>query len=120
MNESNETNPQIEAVFNDLAMICCDAIGGEQDSGVQRTDALLKTLLMSGYVWKNNSSFQSELEARVKDRCRDAVMNRGGELSALSGKLAKKFEVLARWESNTPSDDSPPAKAANISSATDA
>ncbi len=122
MNEtktSEETNPEIEADLNELAKICCRSLAGESDAGMDRADNLLKSLLMSGYAGKKNRSFQVDLENRVKEQCRDCAMHRGGALSSMSEKLAKKFADLARWESRTPSDASPP-KAANISSATDA
>ncbi|WP_144057734.1 hypothetical protein [Novipirellula maiorica] len=122
MNEtkpSEETNPEIEAHLNEIAKICCRSLAGESDAEMDRIENLLKSLLMSGYVGKKHRSFQVDLETRVKDQCRDCAMHRGGALSSMSEKLAKKFADLTRWESRTPSDASP-AKPANISSATDA
>ncbi|TWU22315.1 hypothetical protein Pla52o_33710 [Novipirellula galeiformis] len=115
----NETNPEIEASLDALATLCCESLSGTADPAVDRSERLLKTLLMSGYVGKKKASFQVDLETRVKAKCRDCAMHRGGALSSMSEKLAKQFADLARWESKNPSDTSP-SKAANISSATDA
>ncbi|TWU08408.1 hypothetical protein [Stieleria varia] len=115
----SNTNPEIEAHMDALASICCDVLTGAETDVGERPDQLLKSLLMSGYVWKKNGSFQSDLESRVKAKCMDRAMHRGGALSSLSSKLSTKFSDLARRESLTPNNDSPP-KAANISAATDA
>lgn len=114
----NDTNPEIEANLDELANVCCAILAGKANDHIDRRDRLLKSLLMSGYVWKKQDSFQADLERRVKSRCRDSAMHRGGALSSLSVELATKFENLARWESRTP-DDGSPSKPANISSATD-
>ncbi|KAA5542603.1 hypothetical protein FYK55_13790 [Roseiconus nitratireducens] len=114
----SETNPEIEAQMDELAHLCCQRLSGELPAD-ERSDLLLKSLLMSGYVWKHKGSFQADLEARVKSRCGHHAMHRGGELSSMSEKLEEKFRELARWESKSPDTTSKP-KAANISSATDA
>ncbi|EMI17421.1 hypothetical protein RMSM_05650 [Rhodopirellula maiorica SM1] len=118
----SDTNPQIDEQLNKLAELCCEQLEGNDPSSTideASTKSLLKSLLMSGFSRKEGASLQVEIENRVKDRCRDTAMHRGGALSSISGQLQKQFEELARWESKQPSDDSK-SKAANISSATDA
>jgi hypothetical protein len=74
---------------------------------------------MSGYAKIEGANLQVDIENRVKDKCREPAMHRGGALSSITGQLQTKFDDLKRWESRQP-DDSNPAKAANISSATQA
>lgn len=114
----DDTNPQIEAALDGLAELVCESLQGDQPTVGDRSEGLLKTLLMSGYDRKSKSSLMMDIENRVKDRCREPAMHRGGALSSISKQLSDKFQDLARWESKTPDDKSPP-KAANISAATD-
>ena len=99
------TNPQIEANLDALATICCDAINGESDAGLERTDALLKSLLMSGYNRIGDRPLQVDLETRVKEKCGAFLPHRVSNLTSLSSTLAKKFADLARRESKTPIDE---------------
>ncbi|QDT02064.1 hypothetical protein K227x_04350 [Rubripirellula lacrimiformis] len=114
-----DTNPQVEEQLNKLAEIICESLNGKEAVVNDESEALLKSLLMSGYARQEGVSLQVDLEARVKDACREPTMNRGGELSAITGKLLQKFNDLKRWESRQPDDQDKP-KAANISAATDA
>ncbi|GAA5505828.1 hypothetical protein [Novipirellula caenicola] len=118
----SDMNPQINEQLDKLATLCCDQLEGNDPSATldeASTKSLLKSLLMSGFSRQKGASLQVEIENRVKDRCRDTSMHRGGALSSITGQLQKQFEELARWESKQPSDDSK-SKAANFSSATDA
>lgn len=115
----DEMNPQIESSLDGLADLVCESLqNGSQELG-DRHEGLLKTLLMSGYHSQSDASLVVDLEDRVKDRCREPSMHRGGALSSITTKLNGKFKELAQWESRSP-DDKPASKAANISSATDA
>ncbi|WP_372895591.1 hypothetical protein [Stieleria sp.] len=118
----SNTNPQIEKQLDKLASICCTRLEHSStdptldDSSI---DELLKSLLMSGYARHADRSLQVDIENRVKDMCREPAMHRGGGLSGLTEQLQNKFNQLKSWESRQP-DDKSKAKAANISSATDA
>ena len=120
-----ETNPQIEATLDELANLICQSLQGKEEDFVGRRDPLLKTLVMSGFAGKEGQSIVQQVENRVKDRCGDPAMHRGGALSSMTSELGAKFEEISRWESKTPKEskspgqESPP-KAANISAATDA
>lgn len=122
---ADETNPQIEQTLDELADLICRSLQGQENDLVGRRDSLLKTLVMSGFVWKADQTVMQQVEHRVKDRCREPAMHRGGALSSMTSELETQFAEIARWESNTPdeakssAEESPP-KAANISSATDA
>ncbi len=115
----NDTNPQIEEQLNKLADIVCGSLEGSEPVASDDYELLLKSLLMSGFARKKEMSLQVEIENRVKDKCREPSMHRGGELSGLTKQLQQKFDKLVRWESRQPDDKSDP-KAANISSASDA
>lgn len=122
---AEETNPEIEKTLDELAELICQSLRGQDSELVSRRDQLLKTLLMSGFVWKADRTVMQQVEYRVKDRCRETAMHRGGALSSLTSALGARFAEIARWESNTPDDqkkpgDQSPPKAANISSMTDA
>ncbi len=115
-------NPQIDGQLDKLAELLCLQLESETDGRTTEDpviDQLLKSLLMSGYARKEGANLQVDIENRVKDRCREPAMHRGGALSSITGQLQKKFEDLKRWESRQP-EDKTDAKAANISSATDA
>ncbi|KLU07354.1 hypothetical protein RISK_000432 [Rhodopirellula islandica] len=114
-----ELNPQMERALDELATLVCQSLEGDGEQFVERQDGLLKTLVMSGHSWKSERTVMEEVERRVKERCSECAMHRGGALTSLTSKLGTKLQSLARWESNSPSEDSP-AKPANISSATDA
>ncbi|SRR6056297_202915 len=113
------TNPEIEATLDELAKLTCDTLLGESSELGDRSAPLLRSLLMSGFRWKNKNSLMVEVERRVKAQCGQQAMHRGGALSALTIKLGKQFDMLARAEATQP-EGYPPAKGANISSSTDA
>ncbi len=115
----NEPNPEIHANLDALATICCAAISSDPTAEFERVDGLLRTLLMSGYTRIENRSLEVDLESRVKEMCGEQASHRGGELSSLCAKFASQFADLARQQSRSPTENSPP-EAANISSATDA
>jgi hypothetical protein len=114
-----ETNPQIEKQLDALADLCCAKLAGDMENYDDRSEALLSALLKSGYLRKTGHGIQAELEARVKKLCRYPAMHRGGALSGITSRLQNRFDQLAKWESKKP-DSRSKAKAANISSATDA
>ncbi|KAA1261454.1 hypothetical protein LF1_40040 [Rubripirellula obstinata] len=122
---ADKTNPQIEETLDQLAELVCRSLSGEENQLTERRDGLLKTLVMSGYVWKADETVMQQVEERVKNQCVEPSMHRGGALSSMTSKLNTRFQEISRWESKTPTEsksmenDSPP-KAANISSATDA
>ncbi|MDM4015403.1 hypothetical protein [Roseiconus lacunae] len=120
MTTDTNTNPQIEAQLDSLATHCCDVLLGEESLADDRCDQLLRSLLMSGYRNKDGRSIQVELDERVKEKCGERAMHRGGELSSITSKVEKRFTEIARWESKSPKDDTDDTKPANISSATDA
>ncbi|EMB18761.1 hypothetical protein [Rhodopirellula europaea] len=116
---NQELNPQIEQALDELAELVCQSLQSEGEMLVERQDALLKTLVMSGHTWKSERTVVEEVERRVKDRCGEQAMHRGGALTALTARLGEKLQSIQRWESKSPSDDHA-SKPANISSATDA
>jgi len=112
------SNQEIEAQVQALAEECCTAIEGEA-MNLERIDQLTKALLMSGFVQKDGQPLRAELEARVREKCREPAMHRGAEIKAVTDKVQDSLEKHVRWESKQPQDKSA-SKAANISSATDA
>lgn len=112
------TNPEIEATLNELAKLTCESLLGESTELGDRSEPLLRSLLMSGFRWKSKHSLMVEVERRVKAQCGQQAMHRGGALSSLTIKLGKQFDTLARAETKQP-EGYPPAKGANISSSTD-
>ncbi len=112
------SNPQIESQLDKLADLCCQSLEGKHTLVGDESEALLKALLMSGYARMEGRSLQQDIEALVKEKCREAAMHRGGALSAMTGELGRKFSELKRWESRQPEDRDKP-KAANLSAATD-
>ncbi|MCO8121674.1 hypothetical protein NHH03_08000 [Stieleria sp. TO1_6] len=114
-----QSNPQIEEQLSKLARLCCDSLDGGEPVAGEESDALLKSLLMSGYARQEGASLQADVESRVKQLCQKPAMHRGGALSGITSNLQEKFDELVRWESQQPKQQDEP-KAANISSATDA
>ncbi|TWU48364.1 hypothetical protein [Rubripirellula reticaptiva] len=118
----SDTNPQIEEQLDKLATICCEQLNGDESSLAIEDSTiaeLLKSLLMSGYARKEGANLQVDIENRVKSKCQEPAMHRGGALSSITAQVGKKFQDLKRWESRQPNEKSDP-KAANISSATGA
>ncbi|EMI53734.1 hypothetical protein [Rhodopirellula sallentina] len=114
-----ETNPQIESALNEISELVCQSLMKEGGQLTDRRDGLLRTLLMSGYKTTHDRCLMTDVESRVKQKCGECAMHRGGALSSITSDLSNKFNVLAKWEAHSPSDESP-SKPANISSATDA
>ena len=115
---ADEMNPEIERTLDELADLLCKSLNGELTDPGERQDGLLKTLVMSGYVRQSERSLMDEIERRVKDKFGKPSMSRGGALSSMTSKLEARFKSLARWESDSPVDDSPPT-AANMSPPTE-
>lgn len=115
----NELNPEIEASLDSLSELICQSLTGESSELTARKEGLMKTLLMSGFTWKSDESLMKEVEDRVKSRCGEKAMHRGGALSSVASKLGKEFKNMAREQAAKPSNTKP-SKAANISAATDA
>lgn len=111
-------NPEIDEQLDKLADICCESLRGQSSIVDDQTDALLRALIMSGFARNTDTNLQKEIEDRVKDKCQEPAMHRGGELSGLTQKLQEKFKKLSQWESSKP-EEFTPAKPANISSRTD-
>ena len=114
-----ETNPEIEAALDELAKLTCELLLGESTELGSRSEGLIRSLLMSGFRWKNKQTLMVEVENRVKAQCGQHAMHRGGALSSLTIKLGEQLETIGRAETKQP-QSYPPAKGANISSATDA
>lgn len=112
-------SPQVENQLDALADLCWQKLEGQESELASRSEPLLKSLLMSGYVRQYGQNISAEIEKRVKKQYREQAMHRGGALSSITERLQKQFNHLVQWESKQPQDQSP-AKAANISSATDA
>lgn len=115
----SHTNPEIERTLDELSELVCEALKNEGDQLIDRREGLLRTLLMSGYSSTSGNCLMTDIENRVKERCGECAMHRGGALSSITSDLGTRFKTLAQWESRSPSDETP-SKPANISSATDA
>jgi hypothetical protein len=124
-NIQHTSNPELESQLDALADLCCDALQGETSLLIGRGEALLKSILMSGYVRKEGRTLAVEIETRVKDRCRDASFHRGGELASMAKHLQDRFDDLILWHARRPEEEkypreqSPP-KAADYSASSDA
>lgn len=114
----SDMNPEVEEQLDKLADIVCDALDGEASIIDEQTEPLLKALVMSGFVRNANTSLQAEIENRVKQKCPEPSIHRGGALSALTQKLQEKMKKISTWDSKNPKDFTP-SKPANISSSTD-
>ena len=115
----SETNPEIDAQLDSLAELCCTALRGGDAMPEEKVEKLLRGLLMSGYSRKSSRPVNAELETRVRTKCPEPAMHRGGALSSLTDQMQNKYDELARWHATQPKD-STDAKSANISSSTDA
>lgn len=116
--QMNDMNPEIEEQLNKLADLCCESLDGQISIINDQSEALLKSLVMSGFVRNANASLQAEIESRVKQKCAEPSIHRGGELTAMTQKLQEKLKKISTWDSNSPSEFTP-SRPANISSATD-
>jgi len=116
----SDTNSQCEAVLDSLTELCCASLQGDYSELEERSDALLKSLVMSGFARTSDKTLQAELQDRVLECCQDNVLHRGSELSGITKRLQHKYDEIVRWGTNFPHEDGmEQAKPANISSATD-
>jgi hypothetical protein len=114
----SQNNPEIESQLDALTQQCINTLEGEGPVVNEQSEALCRALLMSGYARTAETSLQAELEKRVRDLAPRRTMNRGEEVAGVTRQLHEKFEHMKLWESKKP-EGYPPAKSANISSATD-
>ncbi|QEG39749.1 hypothetical protein UC8_17470 [Roseimaritima ulvae] len=112
-------NPQIGEQLDALADLCFQKLNGDESELDRRSEPLLKSLLMSGYVRQHGQNITASIETRVKKKYREQAMHRGGALSSITEGLQQQFDHLVKWESQQPRQETP-SKPANISSATDA
>ncbi len=111
-------NIELEAQFDELANICCEAIGAEGKLDEERVRALIESIVRCGFDQKERKPVSIEVEKRIKAKCREPSMHRGAEIQSLSEKIQAIYDDVARWQSQQPDDPTTPPKAANISSAT--
>jgi len=112
-------NQQEEEILDELARFCCESIQGEPQKDLDQAESLLKSLVMSGFSRKKHPPLEDMLEKRAKEACQGQAVHRTSNLKGIASSLQKKFDDIVRWQTKNPSNDYPPPKSANISSATD-
>ncbi len=117
--EQITTNPQLESQLEALTDLCWDALEHHQPLADDRTEQLLKALVMCGYERSEHRGLAAELDARVRDRLRSKTLPHSDQLAGITRQLQDRYEKLANWGAKTPLKHDP-SKAANISSGTDA
>ena len=115
----NQLNPELENQVQALAEICCDVLKRKSHDASERAKPLIEALVAGGYARLSDINLQARLEKAALKECAEPAIHRRDELSGITGEMQSKFDELVKWKTQTPREPGG-AKAANISSATDA
>lgn len=102
-----QTTPQIEAILDELTELCCDSLDSNTVSDADRLDQLVLNLSTNGWERHNEGSppLSVLLKERMKDRCREPAMHRGGELDGIVSKVQKAYDNAAQFRSSAPGSE---------------
>lgn len=105
-----DTTPQIEAILAKLADHCCAVISQEETYDADQVKQLVKSLSMNG--WQRHADSTSPLSVtlkkRIKDRCREPAMHRGGLLDGMVEKVQAAYDDAARYDASAPATQNDP------------
>ncbi|MGB7347188.1 MAG: hypothetical protein WBD20_23400 [Pirellulaceae bacterium] len=96
--------PQIEAILDELAGLCCEALDAEGTLNESRVGKLVQALSTNG--WERHSDESPPLgaiiEKRVLSRCKEPSMHRGAALDALVGEVQQKYDAVKPDSAKSP------------------
>jgi len=102
--------PQIEAILDKLAGHCCAVISQEETYDADQVQKLVKSLSVNG--WQRHADSTSPLSVtlkkRIKDRCREPAMHRGGSIDGTVEKVQAAYNDAARYDASAPATQNEP------------
>ncbi|TWU02107.1 hypothetical protein [Neorhodopirellula pilleata] len=105
-----DTTPQIEAILDKLADHCCAVINQDETYDATQVNKLVTSLSVNG--WRRHSDTASPLSVtlknRMKDRCREPSIHRGGLLDGMVEKVQAAYDDVARYDSSSPETQNEP------------
>lgn len=100
----SDSTPQIEAILDELAELCCEALASEATLNGNRVGELVQSLSTNG--WERHSDELAPLgtiiEKRVLSRCQEPSMHRGAALGALISEVQQKYDAAKPDSANAP------------------
>lgn len=109
--QNADATVQIEAILDELAELCCQALTSGSTLDAERRDELVQSLSANG--WERHEPSQplsTEIKKRVKDRCREPGMHRGAAIDGLTEQIEKAYQDYSRYRTSAPqqeNDDDP-------------
>ncbi len=94
------TTPEVEAILDTLADLCCDAAAGSSEALDRRSSDLLKALVMNGFDRVNVGSFVSELQKRMTNACNEESKHHAEQRTSIIRRLKNEYQSLTRWTSS--------------------
>lgn len=94
------TTPEVNAILDTLADLCCDAAAGNSEALDRRSSDLLKALVINGFDRVNAGSFDSELQKRVASSCSEGSKHHAEQRTSIIRRLNDEYQSLTRWTSS--------------------
>lgn len=90
--------PEISAILDRLAEICCQALMRSETFDTEHVDALLESLSTNGWDRHNEGQqpLSKHLEERIQQHCAEPAVHRGAEIDALVQRVVQQYNELNR------------------------
>jgi len=103
-----DTTPQIEAILDKLADHCCSVINQHDSYDAGQVKELVNNLSVNGWQRHADSPLAVILKKRMKDRCQEPAMHRGGLLDGMVEKVQDAYNDTMRYDASSPQTQNQP------------
>lgn len=104
---TEQSTPQLDAIVNDLTVMCCEALMQGETIDHARVEALSRALVVNG--WERHHAHDLPVSIvirnRVLEQCQEPSMHRVAELKGLVSAIQKAFDSARRYSSSMPMED---------------
>ena len=94
--------PQIEAILDSLADLCCEAVSSNMTLQATRRDKLVQSLAANG--WEQHSEGSKPIWVIVKQRARkrhpEPAMHRGAALESVAMDCQRAYDAFTRYRTS--------------------
>lgn len=99
--------PQIEAILDDLADLCCEGMSDGQVFDTDRAKQLVTSLSTNGWLRHNQDGppLSTVIEKRTIARCQEPSMHRGGALENLTRQIQEMYDDISHYSQSAPDDE---------------
>ena len=107
---TDTTSPQIEAILDDLADLCCDAMSDGKTLDTDRVKALVTSLSTNGWLRHNQNGppLSTVIEKRTLAKCQEPSMHRGGALENLTRQIQEMYDDISHYDQSAPGNETGP------------